>query len=181
LDGQVENINSILKGCLKWDRLSQKELYQLFHGYGMSIALRYADDRDEAVDILNECFLKVFTQLSRFDLNRPFKPWFRQILVNTAISRYRQKLKRFHTEEIDGSHEPADTENILSGISYKEVIQLLQRVSPSYRTVFNLYVLEGFSHDEISKMLEISIGASKSNLFKAREQLKRLLTQFLLT
>ena len=181
MDGHVENIIPILNGCKKWDRLSQKELYKLFHGYAMSIALRYADDRTEAVDILNESFLKVFTQLSSFDLERSFKPWFRQILVNTAITRYRQKTNQTQFIEMEVTHDYADNENILSRISYKEIVELLQQVSPSYRTVFNLHVLEGFSHDEIAKKLDISIGTSKSNLFKAREQLKRMLNQFLLT
>lgn len=181
MEDQEHKIRPLLLACLRWHRLSQKLLYQEFYSYSMSICLRYADGRDEAADILNEGFLKIFTSLDKFDLNKPFKPWLRKVIVNTAVNHYHQKKRQIQAEEIDTAHNESDTENILSGISYQEIIELLQKVSPAYRTVFNLHVIEGYTHEEIAMMLNISAGASKSNLFRAKEQLRKILTHFFLT
>jgi RNA polymerase sigma-70 factor (ECF subfamily) len=144
----------------------------------MSISLRYANNRDEASEILNDAFMKIFGNLKKFDLSKPFKPWLRKILVNTAINHYHKKQREMNVEEMRNARNEADTEKILSAISYQEIIGLLQELPPAYRTVFNLYVIEGYSHDEIAAMLNIATGTSKSNLFKAKEQLKIILTNY---
>lgn len=153
-------------------------LYQAYYPYGMSIALRYAGNRDEASEIFNDAFMKIFSNLKKFDLRKPFKPWLRTILINTAINHYHQKQRQVPLTEMKHAQHESDAEKILSGISYEEVIGLLQKLPPAYRTVFNLYVIEGYSHEEISKMLNIAVGTSKSNLFKAREQLKLILNDY---
>jgi RNA polymerase sigma-70 factor (ECF subfamily) len=168
----------LFEGCLRNDRSSQKLLYKEFYGYGMSICLRYSESRDEAVEILNDGFMKIFNGLNKFDFSKPFKPWFRKILVNLAINRYHEKQRKIETEEMDETHDDSDDEKILSAISYQEVIGLLQKLPPAYRTVFNLHAIEGYSHEEIAKMLNISVGASKSNLFKAKEHLKKIIADF---
>jgi RNA polymerase sigma factor (sigma-70 family) len=178
LEHEPPHIKFLLEGCLRHDRASQKMLYQEFYAYGMSICLRYADDRDEAAEILNDGFMKIFTNLKKFDLGKPFRPWLRKIIVNTAINLFHQKQRQVPIEQIENAIDVSDTETILSGISYQEVIMLLQKLSPAYRTVFNLYVIEGYSHDEIANLLNISTGTSKSNLFKAKEQLKKILSDF---
>lgn len=122
--------------------------------------------------------MKIFGNLKIFDLSKPFKPWLRKILVNTAINHYHKKQKQIRGEEMQHARNESDTEKILSGISYQEVIGLLQKLPPAYRTVFNLYVIEGYSHEEIASMLHIAVGTSKSNLFKAKEQLKLILSDF---
>lgn len=144
----------------------------------MSISLRYSGNREEASEILNDSFMKIFSNLKKFDLSKPFKPWLRKILVNTAINHYHKKQREIHVEEMQNAKNESDTEKILSGISYEEVIGLLHKLPPAYRTVFNLYVIEGYTHDEIAKMLHIATGTSKSNLFKAKEQLKLILTDY---
>lgn len=144
----------------------------------MSISLRYANNRDEASEILNDAFMKIFTNLKKFDLSKPFKPWLRKIVVNTAINYYHKKQREMQVEGVQKAKNESDTEKILSGISYQEVIGLLQKLPPAYRTVFNLYVIEGYTHDEIARMLHIAPGTSKSNLFKAKEQLKIILSDF---
>lgn len=144
----------------------------------MSICLRYASNRDEASEILNDAFMKIFTNLKKFDLSKPFKPWLRKIVVNTAINHYHKKQREMQVEEVQKAKNESDTEKILSGISYQEVIGLLQKLPPAYRTVFNLYVIEGYTHEEIASMLHIAPGTSKSNLFKAKEQLKIILSDF---
>jgi RNA polymerase sigma factor (sigma-70 family) len=178
LEEQDDYIRPLLEGCLNGHRVSQKLLYQEYYSYGMSISLRYAGNRDEASEILNDSFMKIFSNLARFDLSKPFKPWLRKILVNTAINHYHKKQREVHMEEMQNAKNESDTEKILSGISYQEVIGLLQKLPPAYRTVFNLYVIEGYSHEEIAGMLNIAVGTSKSNLFKAREHLKLILNDF---
>ena len=173
-----EYIQTLLKGCLEGHRGSQKSLYQEYYNYGMSISLRYANNRDEASEILNDSFMKIFGNLKKFDLSKPFKPWLRKILVNTAIDHYHKKQRDIQVEEMKHAKNESDAEKILSGISYQEVVGLLQKLSPAYRTVFNLYVIEGYTHEEIANMLNIAVGTSKSNLFKAKEQLRVILTDF---
>jgi RNA polymerase sigma factor (sigma-70 family) len=140
--------------------------------------MRYADNRDEAAEILNDGFMKIFNNLTKFDFSRPFAPWLKKILVNTAINHYHQKERIIQTQELESLQHESDSEKILSGISYDEVVALLQKLSPAYRTVFNLHVMEGYSHEEIAEMLNISAGTSKSNLFKAKQQLKKMLKDF---
>ena len=132
-------------------------LYQEFYAYGMSICLRYADNRDEAAEILNDGFMKVFQNISRFDLTRPFKPWLRRIIVNTAINHYHQKNRALKAEELDRVNQSASEEKILSGISYDEILEMLRKLPPAYRTVFNLHVIEGYKHEEIAAMLGVSV------------------------
>ncbi len=171
----------IIKGCRKRWRKDQKELYEMFYAYGMSITLRYADSREEAVDILNDAFMKVFTNIRTYNEHQPFKPWLRKIIVNTAINHYHKNSRMEKWEYLEESNNKLSTESMaLSGIHYDEIIEMVQQLSPSYRTVFNLYVIEGFKHEEISEILGISIGTSKSNLSKAKRNLRSLLEENLI-
>lgn len=166
----------IIEGCRKGNRGSQKELYEKFYAYGMSITLRYADTRDQAAAILNDAFMKVFEHIRKFDRNRPFKPWFRQILVNTAINHYHKNNRnREDLNLVIPVQNLAVEETVTSGLSYEEIIGMVQQLSPAYRTVFNLFVIDGFTHEEIAGMLGISTGTSKSNLAKAKRNLRALL------
>jgi len=168
--------SEIIKGCRKQNRDSQKELYKMFYAYGMSITLRYANSRNEGAAILNDSFMKVFENIDQFDTERDFKPWFRRIVINTAINEYhKNKMRMEKVEPISESHDLLTDNKIVSGISYDEIIELIQKLSPVYRTVFNLYVIEGYKHREIAEMLEISVGTSKSNLSKAKSNLRELL------
>ena len=178
LEGTDERIRQILIGCKKQHRESQKMLYEEFYPYGMSICLRYADNRDEAAAILNDGFMKIFSNLGRFDLSKPLKPWLRKVMVNTAINHYHHKQRELQAQEMESAKLEAEAENIISGISYQEIVGMLHKLPPAYRTVFNLYVIEGYKHEEIASMLGISIGASKSNLFKAKESLRKILNDF---
>jgi RNA polymerase sigma-70 factor (ECF subfamily) len=178
LEESNNRLLEILKGCLKQRRESQKLLYQEFYGYGMSICMPYADSRDEAAEILNDGFMKLFTNIRQFDLAKPLKPWLRAIMVNTAINHYRQKQRIIQAEEMDEANQEPEAESIISGISYQEIIAMLQKLPPAYRVVFNLYVIEGYKHEEVAKMLGISVGTSKSNLFKAKESLRHILNDF---
>lgn len=122
--------------------------------------------------------MKIFKHIKQFDFSKSFKPWLRKIMVNTAINQYHQKQRNIQAAEIEKARHESEPENIISGISYQEIIAMLQKLPPAYRTVFNLHVLEGYKHEEIAEMLHITEGTSKSNLFKAKESLKKIMNDF---
>ncbi len=147
----------------------------MFYAYGMSITLRYADSREQAAEVLNDAFMKVFANIEKYDSNRPFKPWLRRIIVNTAINTYHRNQRSIQEVDFESvEHKTSREETVLSGMSYDEIIEMVQQLSPAYRTVFNLYVIEGFKHREIADMLGIAVGTSKSNLAKAKQNLQTI-------
>lgn len=171
----ASNLLPVLLGCRKQQRDSQHELYQQFYAYGMSVTIRYADNEDEAIQILNDGFMKVFTHIKKFDLDKPFKPWFRQIVVNTAINHVRKQKKFKREVQMDEAINISTGEDILSKISYHELMAMVQSLTTAYRTAFNMYVIDGFKHEEIAEALGISVGTSKSNLSKARSKLREMI------
>ena len=150
------------------DRESQRKLYKLFYGYAMSICLRYSQTREEATEVLNDGFLKVFTKVKKYNPEKSFKGWLRRIMINTALDNYRHNLKHYYAQDVTELEPDTLYENVEARMGYEDLIRLVQELSPAYRTVFNLYVIDGYTHEEIAQMLTISVGASKSNLFKAR-------------
>lgn len=166
----------IISGCKSRDRKSQKELYKQHFGFSMKICLRYAEHKEEAIEIVNDGFMRVFNNIHKYDNNRSFNSWLSTIMINTAIDYYRKRIRRTKMEELNSIHELEEKEHILSRINYDDLIKLVQKLSTTYRTVFNLFVIDGYSHEEISEKLSISVGTSKSNLFKARLKLKEMLS-----
>ncbi len=169
------DLEEVLKACKQEDRLAQKELYRQFYRYAMSVTLRYADDEYEAIEIANDAFLKVFLNLNRYDFEKPFKPWFRRILINTAINQVKKKQRFKLTQLMEADFEIPSAEDILARIGFEELMNMVRSLSLAYRTVFNMYVIDGYTHEEIATTLGISVGTSKSNLARAREKLRQLL------
>ncbi|HEY9049277.1 MAG TPA: RNA polymerase sigma factor, partial [Ohtaekwangia sp.] len=159
------------------NREAQKALYEYFYGYAMSVCLRYSKTREEAKEILNDGFMKFFTHVHQHDEQASAKSWLRKIMINTAIDHYRKNNKHYHHQDIEN----IAVQNISTGatgneqVAYEDLIALVQKLPDAYRAVFNLYVIDGFSHEEIAEQLGIVVGTSKSNLFKAREHLKNQL------
>lgn len=170
---------ALLQGCLAGNLLAQKKLYEAYYGKMMSVCLRYSSDREEARDILNEGFMKVYKNLHLYEPQRPLEVWIKRIIINTAIDHYRKNKKEPYHVDIDQAYSEADHNNVspIQQISAAEIIELIKELSPGYRTVFNLYVIEGYSHNEIAEMLNINIGTSKSNLAKARQRLQELIKE----
>ena len=171
-----------VEACALNNRGSQKILYSSFYGYAMAICDRYANKQEDAVEILNDGFLKVFREIHHYhpaysDVVSSFKGWLRKIMVYTAIDHFRKHHKHRMVTQLDnGVYQVANIgEDAVEKLSYEEIIRSVQGLSPGYRTVFNLFVIEGLSHDEISQKLGISVGTSKSNLSKARRQLQGIL------
>lgn len=180
-----KQISAVLSGCRQNDRGSQKKLYQLLKGYAMKICYRYQNHTEQVEEVVNEGFTKLFRNIHQFDESRhpdisiALKGWFKRILINTCIDYYRKNASYINgqvlTEEAEKIADHA--ENGLDRLSYKEIIEAIRELSPAYRTVFNLFVIDGMTHEEIGDHLGISIGASKSNLSKARENLRKILTK----
>lgn len=168
-------LQELIIGCKHKDRNSQKRLYQGFYSCAMKICIRYAKDKEEAIELVNDGFMRVFVNIDRYNKDQPFEPWFCTIMINISIDHYRKQIKRIEMEELNAKHELGDKENILTHIHYEELVSLVQKLSAAYRAVFNLFVIDGYSHEEISALLSISVGTSKSNLFKARVQLQKML------
>ena len=173
---QIQLLSDLLAGCLRQHRPSQELLYRQFYSYAMSICLRYTQTQEEAVEVLNDGFLKVFLKLNQYDAGQPFKPWLRRILINTATDYYRQALPHYYQKDLDvAEHEKSHEADALSTMNYAYLLTLIKQLSPAYQVVFNLYAIDGFSHEEIAKQLGISVGTSKSNLARARENLRQLI------
>ncbi len=169
-----ENLDKkIWQGLLSNTRKAQEVLYKGYYSYGMSICLRYTSTRDKAKELLHDGFMILFSKPDRFDPNQPFKPWFRRVLVNLCINFFKKQQQLVHQTGFEFIPESTDSQpSALDVMQYDELVQLIHELPPSYRTVFNLYVLDGFSHEEIAGMLEISVGTSKSNLSRAKEKLR---------
>lgn len=177
-------IKALISGCQAGEARAQEKLYHQFYPYAISLALHYSNSRDTAEEVVQDAYVKCFNALMRMDADfeGSFKPWFRRIIVNTAIDRYRAEKKRLTTEEIT-EHQLANMGTAPNGaleqFAKQDTYHLLQVLPPSYRLVFNLHALEGYTHAEIAELLGISEGTSKSNLYKARKILQRLCGHYL--
>ncbi|GAC1370127.1 MAG: sigma-70 family RNA polymerase sigma factor [Hymenobacter sp.] len=185
-DAGPVTLTALLAACQRQERVAQRRLYGQFHGFAMSICLRYARDRDQALEAANDGFLKVFRDLGRFDATRhpqdvpgSFRGWLRRIMIHTAIDHYRANERHQHQQELDDAtlNQADGGATPLDALSYEELLGLVQRLPPAYQAVFNLAVIDGFGHEEIAEQLHISVGTSKSNLFKARAHLRTMLAQ----
>lgn len=171
----------LLNDCIDEKRSSQKKIYYIFFDFAISICLRYTKDKEEAVEIMNDAFLKVFRNLKKFivpDQNpiESFKAWIKKIMIYTAIDAFRKNKKNVVVLEVDKAVEIISTDNSsLDKLSYKEIMLCIMQLTPAYRVIFCLHVIDGFSHEEISDKLGVAIGTSKSNLAKARVQLQKIL------
>jgi len=179
-----EKFREIVEGCIANNRKCQEQLFKLFYGKMLSACLRYIPDRDSAQEVLQEGFIKVFDKIGAFDHKGSLEGWIRRIVVNTAIDQIRKSKKDpFRTDQDDdfklGASDPMVEMEELQLLELKAelAMEAIQKLSPAYRTVFSLYVLEDYSHKEIAEKLGISEGTSKSNLAKAKMNLQRILIE----
>ncbi len=171
-----EHLQQIINGCIKGERSAQAELYRLYCTKMMGVCMWYAKNKEEAEEILQDGFMNVFTYIHNYKGEGSLEGWIRKIMVNAALAKYRSKKSnsmRIVTEYDAGVHDVAQESSILAGLEEKEIVLLIQSLSPVYRMVFNLYVFEGMKHKEIAQYLGISEGTSKSNLADARQILQQ--------
>ena len=164
---------------MKGDRKIQRELYQRFAPKMYGVCLRYAGNAEEAEDILQEGFIKVFNKIGSFRNEGSFEGWIRRIFVNTAIEHFRKKTYLQPITEYEESTVEGKYLSVLDNLAEKDIIRLVQQLSPGYRTVFNMYVVEGYTHKQIAEALGISEGTSKSQLSRAKLILQDLVKQFI--
>ncbi|MDO9510607.1 MAG: RNA polymerase sigma factor [Bacteroidales bacterium] len=166
----------IIRGCIKGDGRQQRRLYELYSPRMFGICLRYAQDEDDASDILQEGFIKVFTKLSEFRHEGSFEGWIRRIVVNTAINHcLKNKKHQYHYDLNDVEELIEDEKASFDPLQVLDLLKLVRNLPPGYRTVFNLYEIEGFAHKEIAEMMGISINTSKTQLMHARRLLQKRL------
>jgi RNA polymerase sigma factor (sigma-70 family) len=183
LASQVTDIHAILIGCANQDRICQRDFYKKFYGYAMSICTRYTTVYDEALELANDGFLKIFRALPNFkiesgEIENQLLAWIKKIMINTCIDFIRAKKNKIIFSSIsDSSHSenPVSEDYIIEKFSINDILVLINNLSPSYKTIFNLFVIDGYTHEQIASMLQISVGTSKSNLFKARQHLQNQL------
>ena len=176
----VDRLHKTVLGCQEGNPGAQRELYDMFKSKMFGICLRYAGNYHDAEDIMQEGFIKVFEKINQFGFKGAFEGWIRKIMVNTALEKY-----RMHFQTVSLQDNPAETEqeqeiDVTSNIEVKELLNIIQDLTPRYRLVFNLYALEGYSHKEISEMLQITEGTSKSNLSRARVILQERVNKYYL-
>lgn len=174
-------IKHIIKQCIEQDRVAQKQLFKMFYGKMLGVALRYIKDRDQAQEIVQESFIKIFDRMIDFDFKGSFEGWIKRIVANTAIDTIRKnKRSPFLTDEnyiFDSQYTEQEhqLDDDVTHIKAEIAMEAIRELSPAYRTVFNLYVVENYTHAEIAEILNISEGTSKSNLAKAKMNLRNIL------
>jgi len=170
----LKQIGLLIEGCINGNRKSQNQLYKILMPKMLIVCLHYSDNRVEAEEILQEGFIKMFEFIHQYKFNGSFEGWVRKIMVNCALEKYRNKRQMHVVVHIDRTAiEYAGNEEIISQIGVKELLKIIHQLSPAYRIIFNLYVLEGMKHREIAQYLGISEGTSKSNLSNARAFLQK--------
>ncbi|MGK2863457.1 MAG: RNA polymerase sigma factor [Chitinophagaceae bacterium] len=179
----LSNLNisesDLIKGCIEDDRRMQEELYRRFSPRMYAVCLRYAGNAEEAEDILQDGFIKIFNKLSSFRKEGSFEGWIRRVFVNTAIEHFRRKRYLQPVTEKEENTLEGNYLSVLDNLAERDILALVQQLSPGYRTVFNMYVVEGYTHKEIGEMLGISEGTSKSQLSRAKVILQQMVKNFI--
>lgn len=171
----VPELERLIKACIDQQPLAQRRMYECYYAFVKGICLRYTSKVEDCEEVMDDAFLKMFRNLDKYNAERPFKAWLRTIVVNTAIDYYRQSLRSIMSNSIDDHPNLSIAEQTLADLSTDDIMKAVQKLSPGYRTVFMMYVVDGYNHKEIAEMLNITEGTSKSNLSKARMKMQELL------
>ena len=166
------NINELLEGCRAGNRKMQEALYRQTASKMLVVCMRYAKDRMEAEDVLQMGYIKVFQKVNEYRGDGAFEGWIRKVMVNTAIESYRKNLRSLSVVPIEDAYDQPSTGFDFSRLGMQDLLKVIQKLADGYRVVFNMYIIEGYSHKEIAETLGISEGASKSQLSRARAILK---------
>lgn len=169
------HIEELITYCLRGDRFAQKSLFEMYSGKMMSVCRRYSSQKFDAEDILQEGFIKVFTNLSKYSGTGSFEGWIRRIMINTALNKISRKAFSQETAIEDVYIEEVEESTVIAKLSADDILKLIEELPEGYKIVFNLYVIEGYAHKEISDMLDIEEATSRSQLLKARRLLQKKL------
>ncbi|WP_345951666.1 MULTISPECIES: RNA polymerase sigma factor [unclassified Mucilaginibacter] len=171
-NAEHELIQHCITGAIKY----QERLYKQFYGYAMGVGLRYCDSRDDALEVVNDSFIKVFNTIKTYNPDRSFKAWLRRIIINTAIDRRRKDLKyQLHTDMEYANH-IGHNHTAIQELNAKDILKLMDGLPTLQRAIFNMYEIDGYNHDEIAEMLNIPSSSSRVYLSRAKEKLRKALT-----
>lgn len=173
-ESNYENPASTIEGCIRKERRAQEALYKAYFGYALSVALLYSSSRDEAIETVDDSFIKVFSEIRRFDPAQSFKGWLRKIVINTAIDRIRKNSRKRLSQEEMPDWIPNDSPCAESTLSAGEIAKMIGNLPHIHKTIFCLFDIEGYNHEEISKRLKIPESTSRVYLTRARKRLREL-------
>ncbi len=174
-----QQVQQLFEGCKAGDRKAQQQLFDAYFGMLLGIGLRYTNDRDEAKDLLQEAFIKIFKYIDQLSYHDHLENWMKRIMINTAIDRYRKHVAMPDTVDIGNVREPSEPETASQNLTQEELLKLVQELPDGYRTLFNLYAIEGYSHKEIAAEFGINEGTSKSQVARARRMLQTKVRAYL--
>lgn len=170
-------MKNIIEGCKRNRPSDQEQLYKHFYNYGLTICSRYAYTREEAKEIMNDAFVKIFRNIKRYEYRGAFKSWIYPVFVNCSIDYYRKYYAKKGDKQLDieAAAEVSVETDVFARLDYQALLKLIRKLPPAYGMVFNLAVVEGYKHNEIAKLLNISEGTSKSNLSRAKSKMKSMI------
>jgi RNA polymerase sigma factor (sigma-70 family) len=179
-------LEDVIEGCLKNDNKSKELIYKSFYGYLMGVILRYVNDRNDSEELVNDSFIKIFKRIEQFsfpkektELQKAFKGWIARISSRTAIDFLRVKRTHLYIDDITDEQQPLTQVNAISKLNVQDILKLLNALPETHRLIFNMYEIEGFSHDEIAKMLDIPESSSRVYLTRAKNKLRDLYSKTL--
>lgn len=174
-DNHIPLESDLIKGCINGDPQMQRLLYQRFSSMMYAVCLRYSENTEDANDIMQEGFIKVYKSLNKFRAEGSFEGWVRRIFINTSIEHYRKKVKLYNVTEVQENTIEDKELDALDSLAAKDIMNIVNELSPGYKAVFNMHVIEGYSHKEIADILGITEGTSKSQLARAKGVLKKII------
>lgn len=174
LEVQEYSDSDLISGCLKGKELHQEVLYKRYFSFAMSVCIRYTKDRNEAMEIVNDSYMKVLENLAAYDPSKSFKAWYSRILVNTSIDNYRRNLKHSSSVSIDNIDQEEQEPEIDIELSVNDILKIFSRIPEQYKVTFNLFEIEGYSHEEIGKLLGVTTSTSRSNLARAKKMVREI-------
>ncbi|MCU0460247.1 MAG: sigma-70 family RNA polymerase sigma factor [Bacteroidales bacterium] len=181
-DSHEYSDSDLVKRCADGDIRSQELLYRRYFSFAMSISIRYTRDENEAMETVNDSYMKVLDRLPDYDHSRPFKSWYGKIVVNTAIDNYRKNLKNNDYVSIDTVPETGESEpEIETELSVDDILKLYRYMPVNYKVTFNLFEIEGYSHEEIGRMTGVTASTSRANLARAKKLLRELYNRHILS
>ncbi len=173
--GVVHDESELIKACIRKESWAMQKLYEENYGSMYAICLRYASSKDEAIDILHDSYVKIFNKIATYESGTMLNAWMKRVTVNTCIDYFRKESKRLHSDLEEARTVFNDSMSPLDELGLEEIMKAVQSLPITYRTVFNLHIIDGYSHKEISEILHINESTSRSNLVKARQKLKEIL------
>ena len=174
-DNHIPLESDLIKGCINGDPQMQRLLYQRFSSMMYAVCLRYSENTEDSNDIMQEGFIKVYKSLNKFRGEGSFEGWVRRIFINTSIEHYRKKVKLYNVTEVQENTIEDKELDALDSLAAKDIMNIVNELSPGYKAVFNMHVIEGYSHKEIAEILGITEGTSKSQLARAKGVLKKII------